>query len=583
MNKKETFAIVKGIDPAKRIVSAFGNTANPDRDGDIIPPTAFAEHLALYRQNPVIIASHTYRTSDGSPTVIGKAIEVKISETGLLFTMQFADTPLANLYWSLYRDGFMRAFSVGFIVTRPPRFRNGDNDPDFPAGVDRIFEEVELLEISCVAIPSNRESLVLSATKSAFKDDQDWKQQESLKSAVKQGYEIPDQVWEQLDTKFDDIYADVFGKRTIPFSVHGTVPTNGDTWNGARARSQITRWAGGPDPEDINFRRFRQGFAWFDEEAAESLASYKLPHHLVVDGELVSNQRGTVAAMAVLLGARGGIDIPDRERRGVYNHLAREYALHEIEPPEFKAYAEAELKELFADSWDEDIPAVLADFAAKSEGKEPNDPDHTKTPERGTDKPKSGAEDDDLSLLQQGGVVLVGYEGGFTIQEGDGQLVKDWQKLPVCAIPTRAMDNLCLIVLRSNGAIRGIDIGAVPHSEATARARKLAERADDPSVTVVVGKLANEYEGKFIYVATCGFKRLPEDSPEIQGLRSELTKLRDTLEKRVHALAVRVDELEKDVTDDPDEPATGDGYMSDLLEGLSKRIDETSRSIVPTE
>jgi len=47
--------------------------------------------------------------------------------------------------------------------------------------------------------------------------------------------------------------------------------------------------------------------------------------------------------MQALLGARGGVDIPEEDRNPVYNHLALHYQQFEKEPPQLEA-AEAESK-----------------------------------------------------------------------------------------------------------------------------------------------------------------------------------------------------------------------------------------------
>ncbi len=47
--------------------------------------------------------------------------------------------------------------------------------------------------------------------------------------------------------------------------------------------------------------------------------------------------RGVVAAMTVVNGARGGVDIPDADRRKVYDHFAAHYAGFDEEPPEFRS------------------------------------------------------------------------------------------------------------------------------------------------------------------------------------------------------------------------------------------------------
>jgi len=85
--------------------------------------------------------------------------------------------------------------------------------------------------------------------------------------------------------------------------------------------------------KDYTIEQLRRACAWYDEENPDIKASYKLPHHLP-DGTVV--WRGVAAAMAVLMGARGGVDIPKKDRREVYEHLARHYRQFNKEPPEFK-------------------------------------------------------------------------------------------------------------------------------------------------------------------------------------------------------------------------------------------------------
>jgi len=87
---------------------------------------------------------------------------VKITREGLLARAKFANTPLAEEYFSLYKDGHMKAFSMGWI-TRAFEMR----DTKLPDGTSkriRWFTKVELIEISAVAIPANRESLVRAAS-----------------------------------------------------------------------------------------------------------------------------------------------------------------------------------------------------------------------------------------------------------------------------------------------------------------------------------------------------------------------------------------------------------------------------------
>lgn len=80
-------------------------------------------------------------------------------------------------------------------------------------------------------------------------------------------------------------------------------------------------------------RRIAGHFAWAASMPPETYGDLKLPHHRPQDGKVV--WRGVVAAMAALMGARGGVNIPAQDRRRVYEHLARHYRQFDREPPEF--------------------------------------------------------------------------------------------------------------------------------------------------------------------------------------------------------------------------------------------------------
>lgn len=108
-------------------------------------------------------------------------------------------------------------------------------------------------------------------------------------------------------------------------------------WDADAAEQRIRKWAssdGSGDKDKIDWGKYRQAFAWFNVEDSEDFGSYKLPHHDVIDGELHVVWRGVAAAMAALMGARGGVDIPNADRGAVYRHLAAHYIQFEREPPE---------------------------------------------------------------------------------------------------------------------------------------------------------------------------------------------------------------------------------------------------------
>ena len=80
-----------------------------------------------------------------------------------------------------------------------------------------------------------------------------------------------------------------------------------------------------------------EAHAWYDDsegDPPEKKGAYKLPHHELIDGRLQVVWRGVTHAMNVLAGGRGGVDIPDKDRRAVWRHLARHYEQFDEEPPE---------------------------------------------------------------------------------------------------------------------------------------------------------------------------------------------------------------------------------------------------------
>lgn len=127
-------------------------------------------------------------------------------------------------------------------------------------------------------------------------------------------------------------------ERAVQYRRHPLAPEDRE-WDADSAEQRIRKWAssdGSGDKDKIDWAKYRQAFAWYDEDKSDSFESYKLPHHDIADGRLVTVWHGVAAAMAALMGARGGVDIPSRDRRAVYDHLRAHYEDFDREPPEFR-------------------------------------------------------------------------------------------------------------------------------------------------------------------------------------------------------------------------------------------------------
>lgn len=111
-----------------------------------------------------------------------------------------------------------------------------------------------------------------------------------------------------------------------------STPTTDVAWDGPANEARLRN--------DGDAAYYRRAFAWVDPEGDPNVkASYKFIHHMVDgDGNIgAANVRGCSNGIGVLNGGRGGTVIPEADRQGVYNHLARHLRDAEMEPPELKS------------------------------------------------------------------------------------------------------------------------------------------------------------------------------------------------------------------------------------------------------
>jgi hypothetical protein len=123
-------------------------------------------------------------------------------------------------------------------------------------------------------------------------------------------------------------------KSAIPYHDYGTAD-EATAWSGPSLGDFTSDGWG--DLSDAEIRRIANHFAYTVSNPPGSYGDLKLPHHTAGSsgvGPAVWN--GVRAAMGALMGARGGVTIPDADRRGVYNHLVGHYKQFDKEPPEFK-------------------------------------------------------------------------------------------------------------------------------------------------------------------------------------------------------------------------------------------------------
>lgn len=139
-------------DDEGRTITARVSTADRDRDGEIVEPKGI--ELKDYRLNPVLAWCHKY-----DHPAVGKALWSKTDANGLICKFQFAETQFADELYQLYKGGFMKAFSIGFI---PMEYDQKT----------KTHEKISLLEVSAVLVPANQSALVMEAyAKGLIKSD----------------------------------------------------------------------------------------------------------------------------------------------------------------------------------------------------------------------------------------------------------------------------------------------------------------------------------------------------------------------------------------------------------------------------
>ncbi len=144
MEKKKKLAYAKSVDNEKKTVTAYVSTYEWDRTDEKFAPGAW--DLENFKKNPVVLWGH-----DGSNPPIGRAIDIKEDEKGLLAVAEFdVESERGAEIFGLYERGFLNAFSVGFI----PKAHTVEPIPERNTkGV--VWTNSELLEFSAVSIPAN--------------------------------------------------------------------------------------------------------------------------------------------------------------------------------------------------------------------------------------------------------------------------------------------------------------------------------------------------------------------------------------------------------------------------------------------
>lgn len=172
---------VASFDEEKKsvIIEGYASTEEQDRHGDIVAPEAFSKALGVYMKNPVILLQHDLDKP------IGKVIRAEARDDGLFVRAEvFHEETIESI-----ENGVLKAFSIGFypLLVVAKNVENGEELPldqwqnlgfEEMSKFSPYIKELELVEISIVSVPSNRNSLFTLA--------------KSLKSFIHKNFNMPD-------------------------------------------------------------------------------------------------------------------------------------------------------------------------------------------------------------------------------------------------------------------------------------------------------------------------------------------------------------------------------------------------------
>lgn len=302
--------ITEEVNEGERTIVFRITTPKQDVIGDVVE-TKGAD-LSYYRKHSVFLWAH-----DHTIPTLGRSLWIKKDpdNADIKIKVQFQDTTqFAKEIYELYRTKYLRGCSIGFRV-KPGGIESLEGDDKASGGVR--FTKWMLIEVSGCNCPAHPDAVAVA------------------KSIV-----TTDRLKEELG--FNDNEKTVGGKRGLPLA------SEDRRWDATRAERGVRNWAGG-DKEDIDWSKYKQAFVWYNPEDSENFRAYKLPFAEIIDGSLKAVWRGIASAMGVLMGARGGVDIPGNERKPVYNFLVSYYKKFDKDPPEFKEYTEDEIEDLIAE------------------------------------------------------------------------------------------------------------------------------------------------------------------------------------------------------------------------------------------
>jgi HK97 family phage prohead protease len=240
-----------------------------DRSNESVLPQAY--DLKSFMKNPVLLYQHDQRDP------VGKVISVDLRQDGLYIEAEVHKMMNEKVFYAV-KEGIVRTFSIGFLI----------KDATEKDGV-YFWTDVELLEVSIVAVPDNQESTFSVLTESP------------CGSGVC-----------------------LLANRAVPKEKIYTSKRISNDKVSEKPWSEVNK-------TELKQKLDEKGDASYIREAflvvrdVEKRSTWKFPHHQLEGEDLVLNKGGVVSAYAALKGARNEPAISTEEKKNAAAHLLKHY------------------------------------------------------------------------------------------------------------------------------------------------------------------------------------------------------------------------------------------------------------------
>lgn len=227
---------------------------------------ARACHVENYMKNPVVLWSHDW---DSLP--IAKTISLKAEGDQMIHRMVFSPLEMGQQVKMLIKEGFLNAVSYGFLI-------NAFEIKKEQGQEIREITDADILELSWCTIPADAGAL-----------------------STKTFYAMPNL----------ELGNGIRFKGAIPY-METPKADEGEAWDVSKERSEA----------DVDALKIM--CAWYDAEYPNITSSYKFSHHRAADPHALV-LKGLMAVGNMIMGARGGFEIPAADLSAVKDHLEMHY------------------------------------------------------------------------------------------------------------------------------------------------------------------------------------------------------------------------------------------------------------------